>query len=170
MSASFCQMANSRQMSSVSCLAESCCMQKVLQQPSTLHTPPSATTSTLHTWPGKMTSQWQSQLASHPTPKHTQDTGKKRGRGEAGQLVHLTHNRTSRLVGSRLRGDYSCSFETVAPKPQPGGCDKKTTRGWSVTLDFLINVPLRVTVDSVTPSSVPARVLNIRSNDLSSLL
>lgn len=100
MCVSFCQMANSRLMPLITCLTES-----LLKAKGNATTPPppppSATTTTLHTWTGKMTSQWQSQLASHPTPQHTQDTGKKRGRG---QLVHLTHNRTSRVqLESRLQ-------------------------------------------------------------------
>lgn len=47
--------------------------------------PPTTTTSALHTWPENMTSQWQSQLAGHPTPA-THKTLEKRG-GEGSWFI-----------------------------------------------------------------------------------
>lgn len=110
-------------------------------------TNPSTTpTPTLHTWPGRMTSQWQSQLSGHPTPQHTHKTlEKKKGRG---QLVHLTHDRTSRLASRSLQWQIwlhtYCSSEKSHPKPQPGSYWEHIP----VTLQFLSNVhvplPLRI--------------------------
>lgn len=74
---------------------------------------PQNTTSTIHTWPAKTTSQWQSQLTSHPTPQHTADIGNQRGEEGSWFIWHITEHQDKLAAACSLRADYSCNIETV---------------------------------------------------------
>lgn len=93
-----------------------------------------SSTCALHTWPGQMTSQWESRLHGHPTQACTRQLGKK----EAGSRgpAHLTHNRASSWVG--LKADLSPEMPLHDSQQEVN----KRGRSWSliVLLDFYQDV------------------------------
>lgn len=111
---------------------------RLLKAKGTSITPTTTPYSTLHTWPVRMTGQWQSQLDSHPTLRHTHRRHwKKVGeRGGKGRRVSwfIWHTAEPEAWEQAAAVDLKSH-----PKPQPGSDRKNNERKHMVALSHFLS-------------------------------